>query len=815
MAFEQAGYSLRMLARHKRFSALAIISLGAAIALNTTMYSVLDTMIAPKLAMREPHRLYEFVFYGDFRRKIPETEKNRAYESLPFAEGLTGVTGAGFAGRYVQRGNELREARTITVLPNYFQVLGVRPSAGRLLSAVDLTTQGRPVVLSERMWKQLFADKQSFEAATISVGGELRMVVGLLPFEADFPGNFTDVWQLPLPADVDKIVPSLVRVRPDVTPEHAKAELEVLRLRFAETTGERDTTRVGFRFFSATQRPFKPWGFHFALIGSVLAVLLIACANLANLQLARGVSRARELATRAAVGATRRDIVVQLMTESAWLALGGLILGSVLTAWGMKVVDAYVPPSIAEYMTHPQMSWRVLVFAVGVTVLCLTLMGLAPAIRVSRVDVNELLKSGAGTGRNKSTRRQYGALVVVEVALALALLCSASLLMRAALSVITYDPGYDTRGLLTTFVALAAKPGATRTRQDWSDALVQRALAVPGIANAAVNRSTAPRTHSIATEDAGGSTAEHQLPKFWSYQVVTPDFLRTMRMPITKGRDFTVGEFAEPSIIVDERSAAFLWPGADPIGRLVKLDSARTAGPWLRVVGVTRRRKEWFRVSLFDADVASARELGDIYVLSARDTATVTAPVSGRSRFTTVFSLGVRTSGDPVHVGIALQQALRDAGAGYVGFPQTWEQSTGIARLKDRHGFIASLFTLFGALALALAALGVYAIIAHMVAQRTREFGVRIAVGASVSDIRKLVLHEGNVLALAGIAIGLLLTAYGAGWLRAFLFDDYDRYDSRVYAVASLSLFAVAWLASYIPARRAMRINPVEALRND
>ena len=812
---ERLSPALRVLIRHKRFSALAIVSLGVAIALNTTMYSVLDTMIAPTLAMREPERLYGFVFYGDFRGKIPMSEKFEAYRGLSFPEGLTGRIGGSFNDGYAQRGRVMREVRVSTVLPNYFQVLGVKASRGRLLNATDLDGVGRPVVISERLWNQLFPEKRTFEPGTFTSGAsETRTVVGLLPYEADFPGANTDVWQLPVPADMARIPPTLARLKPGVTAAQAFAELEVIRKRFGERTGERNPGDGGFRLISATQRPFTAFGFHFALVGAVVALLLIACANLANLQLARGVSRARELATRTAVGASRRDLIVQLLTESAWLAFGGLLLGAVLTAWGMKLVDAYVPPNVAEYMTHTQVSWRVLLFAVVVTVVCLALMGLVPAIRVSRVDVNELLKSGAGTGRSRSTRRQYGALVVTEVALALALLCSASLLMKAALVVMTFEPGFEERGLLIATVATAARgPDDRRTVRNWSDELVNAARSVRGITNATIATGGYPRTRSLASEEPGGITVEHQLPRYWSYQVVTDDFFRTMKLRIVKGRDFTPGEMT-PSVVLDEGTAAFLWPGADPIGRMIKLDSAHTRSPWLRVVGVARRAQYWFTTTTYDRELARARALGMLYVLAGNDTTRV-LPATPTRRYTERFSIAVRTEGDAMKAAIDLRQALIDKGVGYVSIPRSGDATTGIANLRAKHGFMASLFTLFATLALALAALGVYAIIAHMVAQRTREFGVRLAVGASERDIRQLVLKEGNVLALVGIACGLLLTAYSAQWVRAFVFDDYDRYDSRVFAVAALTLFVVAWLASYIPARRAMRINPVEALRND
>jgi putative ABC transport system permease protein len=824
-AVDHLAASFRTLRRHKPFSALAIVSLGVAIALNTTMYSVLDTLIDPTIAMREPDRLWLVDYFGDYRRLIPAQERNAALrEGVTFHEGLTGAMPLSpFGPLLVERGSRLRDAHVLSVAPNYFTVLGVRPSAGRLLTQSDMAVDARPVVLSERMWKQLFPERDSFEPSTILLDGGSRVVVGLLPYEADFPGAYTDVWQLPLPSELDRIALNIARLKPDVSPAQAAAELSSIALRFRQRTGE--DAASGYRVLSATKTPFRPSGFHYALISSVVAVLLIACANLANLQLARGVARARELATRAAVGATRRDIAIQLLMESAWLALFGLIVGAILTAWGIRIVDASVPPVISEYVTHPQISWRVLLFAVGATMFSLVLVGLLPAVRVSRVDVGEVLKSGAGTGVTRSARRQYGILVVAEVGLALSLISSAALLMRAALVVHSFRISHDKHGLVFSFVRVeqdSARP--VESRRVWSDRIIRHAMGIDSVVSAATRADAMPRTHAVSAYDDAGAAVDHRAP-MWSYDIVSPDYLRTMKLPIVKGRDFAPGEFAEPQVIIDEAAAAVLWQDADPVGRQLKLDSAHTASPWLRVVGVVgRARADWFggdfddNRSLREAIASRRRDgffVGKVYVLNAADAAPM-RPAAGRGRGRLI-ELAVRARGEPRHLAIALRSAIPQLGptVTLAGYPWTWEQRTGIDRLRAKHDFIASLFTIFAALAIALAALGVYAVISHSVAQRTREFGVRMAIGASARDIRDHVRREGNILTLSGIAIGLLITAYTASLVRAFVFSDYDRYDSRIFGAAALFLFGIAWLASYLPARRAMRINPVEALHSD
>lgn len=806
-------HAWRLLRRHKRFAALAIGSLGTAIALNTTMYGVLDAMIRPKLHILASEQLYALRFYGDYRMRIPRSEKNVALRALGFHQAMAGQRALP-ASQLAERGRRLREVQVLTITPDYFAVVRPTRYMGRLIDGRDIEAASHPVVVSERLWKALFPEREAFEPGSVRIDGTPRTVVGVLPYQSTFPGTSTDVWQLASAAAVDSIPLSLVRLANGVTPGQMGSELHLLTLRFAQQTGE-STRDAGFIIRSATKPPFRMDRFHFALIGAVVAVLLVACANLANLQLARGVTRARELATRSALGASRRQIVAQLVTESALLALAGLMLAAVLSWWGIRLMDAYVPPSLEGYVTRPQVSWRVGLFAVAATLVCLVLVGLAPALRLSRVDIGQVLKSGAGTGRSRRARHQYGVLVVVEVALALGLLTSTSLLVKAAYQVHAFDFGYDVEPLLNTWVGVRGSPPAgIRSRREWSDRVVQSALAVPGIERAATLVFRRPPSRAVSAEDASG-TPRIITTHDYAFREVSPDYFRTTGIPVLHGRDFSPGEFAEPQVIIEEPAANLFWPGLDPIGRLVKLDSAHGKEPWLRVIGVVPRVREWFPRNMdeYEANARSRRSLGNIYVLSA-DQPAVSRP--GSNAFAGSLQLIVRTDTAPVLVAVALRQRLLEIAPNVLtSFPMTWEQRTGLAVLRARQTFMATLFLVFALSALALATLGVYAIVSHTVAQRTREFGLRMAVGAGERDIRRMVLRDGNVLALTGIAIGLIITWQNARLVRAFLFSDYDRYDSRFFAAAALLLFAAAWLASYVPARRAMRVNPVEALRSE
>ena len=780
--------ALKVLRRNKRFALLAIVSLGVAIALNTTMYSVLDAMIRPKLTIRAPEQLHDMRYFGDYRRRVPIRERNQeVLEHLTFHAGAAGYSIS--SGVAVERGSQLRAAKVVSVTPNYLSLLGVRPSAGRLLSEGDVASTPGTVILSERMWEQLFPRQPWFDSASIQLNGQPRRVVGVLPYEADYPGAYTDAWQVAPAAQIPDMPLTLVRFRDGVTVEMARAELEVLNRRMVARSGDR-LRHSGFRLLPWIQPPFRTWGFHMALVGAVLAVLLIACANLANLQLARGVARTRELATRTAVGATRGAIVRQLLTESALLAFGGLVLGALLTAWGMQLVTTSVPDTLAEYVTRPQMSWRVALFAGATTLFCLLTVGLLPAIKLSRVDVNSLLKSGAGTGQSRKARRQYAYLVVVEVALALAVLCASALLTRAALT-LHYEIPAQYRQLAGSFTRIQPQPGDVRTRRAWSEYLIQKATAAPEFVTAATSSFGSPRRHAVSAEDPGGAPRVVPAPT-WGYEIVSPEYLRLMQLRIIKGRDFSPGEFAEPQVIVDQHTASFLWPGGDPIGKLVKLDSPHVRTAWLRVIGVAEAPLERWQIRDGDMHSSDPRPfLSNVWVLNAHDTALV-LPASTPQSSGAFMDLIVRGTGEPERLPIVLGRALAGIPGVRVLRPQSFEDRLGSRTLREKHDFMAALFNIFGLCALALATLGVYAIISHGVAQRTREFGVRVAVGASAREIRALVLRDGIRLALLGIAVGLLITNQTAGTLRAFLFSDYDRYDSRVYALVALALLAVA-----------------------
>jgi predicted permease len=804
----------RSFTRHPGFASVAMLSLALAIALNTTMYSVIDALVSPKIEMRDPGQLYRLIIWGDARHVVDQATRASLLRTAGQTFEATTFGGGNFGQQGVEYKRRFQMSTTQTVAPNYFQVLGVRPLAGRVFSEADITGESAPVVVSNGLVATLFPDGESPLGKLIDVNGVPHPIIGVIGQSSEFPGEHSDIWALPASGVVPGLIPpNIVRLRAGLSGADADKQLHALSGRFAALANE-PPKDAWFQLIPATVPQFHYRGFHYALIAAVVAVLLIACANLANLQLARGIGRSRELALRAALGASRRDIIAQLVVESALLAGAGLMAGLLVTFWGIHFLSSRIPPSVAEYVIAPQTSWRVLAFAIVASVLCVMLVGLLPAMRVSRVDPNEMLKAGAGTGSNTKSRRQYGVLVAVEISLSLALLSGAGVVVQSALAMARIKPGYDMNPLSTAFIVHRTPRDTVLRYIDIANQLVSRVRDFPDVADAAVWFSKQTNNDSVMVYDADGNERHIATPLF-SYLIVSPSYLRTIGFSVARGRDFIEGVPSESEVIIDQQTAKVLWGDADPVGRQVKLGDGRSPAPWVRVVGVLRPSADLDKLDVYgnsmnsDAPQQKASRLGKIYYLPGlRDT------IARRSGRQWAFFLSVRARTDPERMPITLERNLQHIDPFRLLYAEKTEVFLGIRRLRESHDFVAATFVSFASLALALAALGIYGIVAYSVAERRREIGVRLALGATKRNILHVVLREGNALALAGVAVGLVLTRYSVPLLMAFSFDD-DKYDAPLFAVMALLLFAVATVAALVPGLRATRIDPVESLRNE
>jgi putative ABC transport system permease protein len=803
--------ALRTLGRHKGFTTVAVLSLAIAIALNTTMYSVLDAIYAPQISARRPENLFYLRYFGDYKNHLSPgsveqalSVQLRGYEGVSGYWSYFGVTRDPLA----ENGQSARRVRPYTVRPNFFDLLGTPPLQGRTFLPRD-ESEASAVVISDRLAQQLFPGESPIGRA-MRLGGEPYNVVGVVQRNQLFEPLSADLWILRPPGESRQVPLTMIRYREKVDVDVAFAELTVIAAQLALAAGEQPGASR-FHLVPYTVRQFKLQRFHWALIGAVVAVLLVACANLANLQLARGLARSRELALRSAVGASRRQLIMHLLLESGIVAIAGLTLGVLLALWGMQLAESSIPPVMAEYIIQPRMSWRVLVFAASAAVLCVVAIGLLPALHVSRVDPDLLLKSSSGTGANRAHRKRYGVMVVAQIAFALPVLVAAIVLVRSAwtfadpLYMLRYGYGYDPAPIIS--ITAPFKSEKNLSFSGVGADLVGRARSARGITDATMFQYAAPVKRLVSVDGKDGAVREVPANS-WSYEIVSPSHLRTLGRTIKRGRDFAEGEIDGKSVIIDESTALFVWGRENPVGRAIKFGNAHSDAPWMTVVGVVGDVRD--SAAMVSADYMYGRKMGRVYrVVGPRDSVLLSKTGWGFIR------LYARASGSTELAALRLTRTLRTVKLAetVAAIPLTDEMRVG--RWRTQSSFAASLFTAFGLLGVGLVAIGVYGIVAHSVAERRRELAVRISLGATWRNILHSVLREGNALILTGVALGLLFTKYTILWLGNFMAGENDAYDAVLFAGISAVLFGVAALAAFAPALRATRIDPVEALRHE
>jgi predicted permease len=738
-------------------------------------------------------------------------------------EGLTGFgdfTGHSFGGRFwflggplAENGPYYRRVRPTYVWPNFFDFLGTSPLEGRTFTRGD-DASAAPAVISDRLARHLFP-RQSPVGRGMTIDGNGYTVIGVVERSSSFEPLSGDVWLL-RDAATAPIELSLVRMWRDVDAKMVEGELTVIAARLAASVGDGPRT-ARFQGSGLVYTVMNVTGVHYAMIAAVVAVLLVACANLANLQLARGLARVRELALRAAVGASRRQLIGHLLLESTLLTLGGLVLGLLATLWGAHAVRATLPPEVMGMLLEPQTSWRMFLFAAVAAGFCVLVAGLLPALRLSRVDPDTLLKSGAGTGANRAHRRRYGIMVIAQIGFALPVLIGAFVLLKATItmendrsSVARY--GYDTSPIAASSIWFRFGPDGERSARvqvaSIAEELVSRSVAVADIIDAAVQLAEAPEKRRVSVDDETGAVREVPAP-IWTYDIVSPTYLRTFGRRVELGRDFFEGENDGRSVIVSRPTAEFLWGSRSPIGRAIKLGHLGSKEPWLRVVGVIADPRDTTAVRR--ANPNAAYRMDEVLrVITPRDS------VGSRTNFGRL-TLYARTRGNTHLAAIRLQRALRSAKLPSVATPAVvpLDEQFGRHHRLAQQRFVTALFTTFGWIAMALVAIGVYGIVAHSIAERTRELAVRISLGATSRDILHAVLREGNVLVLSGVAIGLLLTRDSVWWLVKHMADEDAGYDATLMALVAAMLFAIAVLAALWPAWRATSIDPVQALRHE
>ncbi|HEY1898155.1 MAG TPA: ABC transporter permease [Terracidiphilus sp.] len=802
---------LRQLRRNPGFTIAAVAALALGIGANTAIFSVVNTVLLKPLTYPDADRMVDFLAHtaglANNLHNIPEFHFFQRQTAV-FKEVVAyDNAGPGFN----LTGGHPEQVHGIHVTEAYFRVYGAPVVLGRTFTPrEDSPHGGKVVVLSYGLWQRRFGGDQTIVGKSLSLGNEPYTVVGVTgkDFIADPQADLWLPFQFdPVSSDMNLFFEVTGLLQPGVTVAQANAQLRAAGPEYHRefpNTDWRPYFTVGLLRDSIIGDARNSL---MMMLGAVALVLLISCANVANLLLVRATVRKRELAIRSALGAGRGRIVRQLLTESLLLSLAGGILGMALGVLGMRALLAVSPaglPRIGENGSAITMDWRVLGFTLGVSLLTGVLFGLFPAFSASRSDLNSSLKEGgnrSGTGLREGKARSL--LVMSEISLALVLLIGAALLIRTFIALHEVGPGFDAHNVLTMEMSLNGPryqntAGLAQLLLDGRN----RLNALPGVEVAA-----AGFWRPIDVEDGVGfQIVGRRVEKDCcgsQWMSITPGYLSLFRIPLLRGRDFTENDNAEaPSVdLINEAFARKFFPDQDPVGQHINHED--TSG-------------EHFRMETIIGVVADFHDSG----LANPADPMMIAPIAQVSdgynaayaNIQPLFWL-VRTHGDP-HPSIpAITEQLRIASAGFpVAHIRTMDEVMGHS--TARQSFNMLLLTIFGAVALLLAAIGIYGLMAYSVAQRTQEMGIRMALGADRHAIRKMVVWHGMRLALMGVGVGII-ASFGLTKLMASFLFSVKPWDPAVFVAVPLVLSAVALLAVWWPASRASRVDPMQALRTE
>ncbi|HEX8775383.1 MAG TPA: ABC transporter permease [Pyrinomonadaceae bacterium] len=800
-------YGLRVLLKQPGFTLVAIVALALGIGANTAIFSVVNAVLLRPLSFKEPERLVAVwetnnQLSADMRNRnevapgnfLDWREQNQVFEQLAALV---------YANANLSGVDEPERIQSMLVTTNLFQALGVQPLMGRaFLPEEENINSQRVVILSHELWQRRFGGDPSVLGRTLTLNGNQTVVVGIMPpaFQLQFPVNTKVEMWMPLrlnPADAGRkahYMYVLGRLKPGVSVSQAHAAMNGIAARlqeqYPETNAEKGANVVSLhKQLVGNVQPYL-----YLLFGAVGFVLLIACANVANLLLARVSARHKEVAIRIALGASRLRLIRQLLTESIMLAGLGGMLGLLLAYWGIDLLIALSPadvPRLEEIGLHgPVFAWTLLV-----SLLTGLLFGLAPALQASKPDLNEALKeSGGRTTGGVGRSRLRNMLVVSEVALALVLLVGAGLMIRSFMRLQQTSPGFEPKNLLTMNISLPRQKYKEQQQANvFFEQLLQRVRAVPGVESVGgidpLPLSDSNETTGVLVEGQP-ALAPADRPEVGSRNV-TPGYFQTMRIPLLKGRPFTEQdrEDAPPMVIVNEALARRFWPGEDAIGKRLGFEDDEGKQEWREVVGVVGN------VRHERLDVEAKPEVYVPYRQLPRN----------------FMTLVVRTSSEPANMIAAIRDQVLalDKDQPVFGI-KTMEERLSKSVAQSR--FIMMLLAVFSALALSLAAIGIYGVMAYTVSQRTHEIGIRMALGAQGGDVMRMVVRQGMTLAMAGVVLGLV-AAFALTRLMTSLLYGVTATDPWTFGVVPVVLSTVALLAIIIPARRSTRIDPMEALR--
>jgi putative ABC transport system permease protein len=793
-------FGLRMLRKNPGFTTVAVVALALGIASTTAIFSVVDVVLLHPLPYPESNQIFSI---GESQRSTGEgpdspapanfldwRAQNRSFAYMAASRGWPVSLSTG------DRPERIRATMTST---DFFPLFGVSPILGRTLLPEDNKAGGdHVVVLGSGVWRRLFGADKNILGRNITLDGEPYTVVGVMPASFN-PDDYGELWMpsrwgvpaQPLRPDQDPrpfrdthYFDAWARLKPGVTLQQARQDMDAIARRlekqYPNANRDRGVSLIGMQQWVVGDiRPTL-----LILLVAVGFVLLIGCANVANLLLARATTRVREVAVRAALGASRLRVIRQLLTESVLLALLGGIAGVLLAAWCIPALLAMSPPDIREF-SGIGVNRDVLVFSIVVSVISGILFGLAPALQSSRSNLNDALKE-SGRGATSGRGRTRSALVVAEVGLSLILLIGSGLLVKSFVRLLRVDPGFDTSHLLVFNVGLPTS-SAPAQQDDFYRKVVERLQALPGVQSAsAVSRVPLSGGNSNRSFSLPGSDKEYDA----DIRVNTPSYFQTMGIPLFKGRNLG-DQDAQSSFLVGVVNEAFVrnvFPGQDPIGKYITNFGPKNDK--IQIVGV----------------VGNVRHVG----LEVAPRPEIYLPF-GQSHWPSAFMVVRTKTSDPLALSSAAQTAVWSV-----------DKNVPLANLRSMQDMLAAsvrsrkfamwLLSIFAGLAIVLAAIGLYGVMSYTVSQRTHEIGLRMALGAQKTDVVRLVVSQGMALTVIGVAAGIIGSVLLTRFMVGLLFGVSAR-DPITFGALAVLLAAVALIANYIPARRATKVDPMVALR--
>ena len=792
-------YAVRTLLKRPGFLFIAIATLALGIGATTAMFTVVNSVLLRPLQFPEPERLVLLEGVNpqqgitrsnvsvpdivDWQQQCTSCEKIAAYST---------------GGAFIATNDQTERVLSGYVSADFFAVLRTPPLSGRGIEEADMPDEAPWVaVISYALWQRRFGGAADVVGRHIVMNTHDTIIIGVMPAGFTYPEN-VEMW-IPIQLNPttqrreNRYLSVVARLKPGATMAQAQTELDTINQRLAQTYVD---TNTGWSVRLYDLRERLVGSFRAALLllfGAVGFVLLIACANVANLLLARAAYRHREIAVRTALGASRLRLVRQLLTESVLLWIVSGAIGLALSVWLIKLLIALSPPNTPRF-EEISLNWQVFLFTFGVTLLAGLLFGLVPALQSSRFNLNETLKESGRSGAPGATRNRVGGLLIVsEVALSFVLLAGAGLMIKSFMQLRKIDPGFNANNVLA--LRLALPPAKYKTGEPLVQLyrqLIDQVKTVPGVQDAAAVLSVPLNGDNYGVGHFAVLEGKPERMEYASnamYLTVTPDYFSTMQIPLKLGRVFTDHDDAQsPQVaIVNETMARKLWPGENPIGR--RFMQWRDEKFLREVVGVVGDTKT-------DLDKPAGSQM---YVPYAQDANWPT------------LSIVARTSGEPTALAGSVREAIRSVDKGIATYNlKTMKDVVSTAGAAWRVPML--LLTAFAGVAMLLAMLGIYGITSYYVTQRTHEIGVRMALGAQIADVLRLVLRRAMLLAVIGVAIGVLGAFAVTRYLTSLLFGVRP-FDAITFAAVAFGLVIVALLAAVLPARRATKVDPLVALR--